>query len=79
MTQIISKEYVEKMLFDEINKQMKEAAEPVLQRALAEIEKQMRERMARMLIAHIESDFSVERMGADLRITVRQAIPGGRN
>jgi len=75
MAQIISQEYVEKILFEAINKQMKEAAEPVLQKALADIEKQMRERMAAMLISHIQSEFSVRTMGHDLQITVRQAVP----
>jgi hypothetical protein len=75
MAQIINQEYVEKMLFAAINKQMQEAAEPVLQKALAEIERQMRERMAAMLIANIQSDFSVRTMGHDLQIIVRQAIP----
>ena len=75
MAQIINQEYVEKMLFSAINKEMQEAAEPVLQKALAEIERQMRERMAAMLIAHIQSEFSVRTMGRDLQITVRQAVP----
>lgn len=75
MAQIINQEYVEKMLFSAINKEMQEAAEPVLQKALAEIERQMRERMAAMLIAHIKSEFSVRIMGNELQITVRQAVP----
>lgn len=48
------------------------AAEPLIQQALQEAEKAMRERLAQLLIAHIESSFSVYKRQDELVITIMQ-------
>lgn len=57
-------------LKDKLNIEMQAAAEPVIRKAVEEAEKEMRKRLAEMFIAIIDSNFSVERMGTDLRILV---------
>lgn len=51
----------------EMNKQMLAAAEPVIQKALKEVEQAMRQRLGAMVIGLIEESFSVDRYGQDLR------------
>lgn len=60
-----------KRLQDEMSAEMQKAAEPVIQAAVAEAEKKIRERVAAMCIALIARDFRVNRMGDDLHIEVR--------
>ena len=55
----------------EMSFEMQRAAEPVIQQAIAQAEKAIRERVAEMCIALIAKDFSMERFGEDLRIVVR--------
>lgn len=62
-----------RILGKQLNLSMTEAAEPVIQDALAKIEQKMREKMAQMLISFIENDIAFERMGHDIRIIVKQA------
>jgi 2-keto-3-deoxy-6-phosphogluconate aldolase len=72
MASILNGESVEKVLREAINEEMIKAAEPVLKKALAEIEVTMRERMAACIISYIEQSFIMERCGTDLRIVVKQ-------
>lgn len=74
MTTTISQgdENLLRALKDQLNEQMTRAAEPLLQKALKEMEEVMRKRLAQVLVEHIESSFSMQRMGRDLVITVRR-------
>lgn len=64
---------LQKSLVIELNRQMLEAAEPIIQEALKRIEREMRQALAARLIGLIESNMSVERYGTDLRIVIKQA------
>lgn len=73
MAIVLRAEDVSDILGRELKVSMLQAAEPILQKALKDIEQQMREKMASRLISFIENDFVVERMGHDIRIVVKQA------
>lgn len=57
-----------------LDEEMKNAAQPILDKALQDIENKMRERMASMTIAFIKNDITIDRMGQDIRIIVKQAM-----
>ena len=64
---------VARIIGAELNKAMLKAAEPILQKALTEIEHEMREKMVSRLLAFVENNFAVDRMGHDIRIVIKQA------
>lgn len=66
---------ISEILGKELNDAMLKAAEPILQQAMKDIEQEMRAKMASRLLAFIESNFAVERMGHDLRIVIKQCAP----
>lgn len=68
---LIHTENVLARLQAEMSAEMQRAAEPIIQAAVAEAEKKIRERVAAMCISLIQRDFSVTRMGDLLQITVR--------
>lgn len=68
---LIHTENVLARLQADMSEEMQRAAEPIIQAAVADAEKKIRERVAAMCIALIERDFSVTRMGDLLQITVR--------
>jgi len=72
-TQLINKEYFEQYLAAELLVSMKDAAEPIIQKALKEAEERMRKDLAAHLISKIETDYSIEYRGSILEIRVRQA------
>ena len=51
--------------------QFKEAAEPLIQYAVKEFEKEVRKIVGKAAVTLITDSFSVERFGPDLRITVK--------
>lgn len=61
----------------QLNQQMLDAAEPIVQEALKKIEVAMRQRLAAQLIAFIDTQFSMQRQGRDLVITIRRDSEGG--
>lgn len=61
-------------LKEHLNAAMLKAAEPAIAAALLEVEKTMRAELATRLIALVDTDYSFDRNGRDLRITVRQAM-----
>jgi hypothetical protein len=75
MPDLINHDAFKVHLLQSVNEAMKEAAEPVIEKALKEIEITMRETLAQKLISMIDSNISMERYGTDLRITIRQAEP----
>jgi len=76
-TNMLNTDGFRKAMFDVLNKEMLEAAEPIIQQALKDAEKQMREALAQKIIAVISSDYSVERMQNQIVITVKQAVKDG--
>ena len=56
-----------------LNEQMMAEAEPLIQKAVAEFERDMREKLAAKLIAQLDERYSIDRFGSELRITVRDA------
>ena len=52
-----------------------QAAEPILQQALSDIEARMRRELAARVVGMIESDYSVSRMESGLRIEVKFGKP----
>lgn len=53
-----------------LNEDMKKAAEPILQSALAEIEKRMRKELASNIVKFIEGNYSVMKRQHEIVITV---------
>lgn len=62
-----------KALQEQINADMLAQAEPLIQEALAKIEKEMRARLAQRLIANIQRDMDIRTAGHTITITLRQA------
>lgn len=60
-----------------LREQMLKAAEPIIQKALADVEKEMRQRLAEMIVGTIRHSYSAERFGTDLRITVAMGAKRG--
>jgi len=58
-------------LAERLREEMLTTAEPLVEAAVADIAEQMRKRLAACLVGLIESSYSMERMGTELRITVR--------
>jgi len=77
-TTILNTEGFKNVMFDILNKEMLEAAEPVIQEALKKAEKEMRAKLAQKIISVIESDYSIEKMQNRIVITVKQAEKDGR-
>lgn len=72
MASMINEQELSKHLLEKLNAEMSLAAEPIIQKALKEVEVVMRKRMASMLIGYLEQSMSIEHMGTDLRIIIKQ-------
>lgn len=70
-TTLLNPVAVEKILKDKLNRDMRKAAEPVIAKALDEIEKVMRDRLASTIVSYLETYIEVDRYGRDLRIIVK--------
>jgi len=51
--------------------ELEAAAEPIVQAAIADFKAEVRRRVATTVLAAVEGGYSMERMGPDIRITVR--------
>ncbi len=72
---LINKDYFEKFFAAELLESMKDAAEPIIKKALRDAEERMRKDLAAHLISKIQTDYSIEYQGNILEIRVRQADP----
>lgn len=63
---------LKQLIIGQLNEQMIEVAEPILQKALLDIELKMREKLGATIIQYIDSAMDIERMGTNLRITIRR-------
>ena len=70
-TTIINADNALRVLKAQMNVEMQAAAEPVIKAAVAEAEKQIRARVAAMVVAQIDRSFSITRYGEDLTIHVK--------
>ena len=67
---LINHETFQKMMADQLNDGMREAAEPVIAKALEEIERTMRKQLASMVVALVDRSIQIDRQGENLRIVV---------
>lgn len=51
-------------------------AEPMIQKALGEMEQELREKVAEFAVGLIQNDYVIERLGTDLRILIREGANG---
>ena len=68
---LINQEYFQKHLLAHLNEGMRVAAEPVIQRALKDVEAAMRAKLGAMVVSYLDGHLEVDRMGAAMRIIVR--------
>ncbi len=57
-------------LLEGLNEELKKAAEPILQQAMADMEKEMRKRLAANLIAFLQNNYRIEYAHNELVIRV---------
>ena len=69
-TNWINAENMAKALKEQMNKEMLEAAEPIIQQAVKNAEKEMRFRLSAMIVSLVENRFDVFRDGRDICIKV---------
>ncbi len=71
LASIIDHNALNEHIFRDLNKQMLEAAEPIVKEAVAKFETEFRAQLAHKVLSTIQSNYSVERMGQDIRIIVK--------
>ena len=57
--------------FEKLNEGMLEASEPVLEKALQDIEKTMRQKLGSMVVAFLDESFEIDNMEHTLRILIK--------
>jgi len=72
-TSIINDAEFEKQLFKTLNTAMLVAAEPIVQKALKEVEVEMRKQLASNLISFITNNYTIQTRSDNMVITVKQA------
>jgi hypothetical protein len=70
MANLFNQQAFEATLGNELHEAMRKAAEPILQRALAEMEQRMREQLGAMLVGFVTTSYNLERDGRNLLIRV---------
>jgi hypothetical protein len=78
ISMMINTDVLMKQLMDTMNREMMEAAEPVIRKAVAEAELEMRRKLAGMFVSMFEQSFNMERNGSDLRILVKHVYPDSK-
>lgn len=71
MSTLLNTQAVYETLLPHLNEELKACAEPYLEKALEDIEKQLRQKIGSIVIGLLEHSFSVERYGDDIKILVR--------
>lgn len=72
MAQEISAERLGEVITAHLKTEFEEAAEHIIQAAIAGFEIEIRKQVAVTVLAAVEGSYSMERMGPDIRITVRR-------
>ena len=71
-TSLINQDVFLAQLHKKLNAEMLAAAEPLIKKAIEDIEAEMRRQLAQMLISVVEQSFAIERFGTDIRIIVKR-------
>jgi len=71
----LNNEYFEDHVLPELNDQLISAGEKVIERALKDIETEMRTKLGAIVIGLIEKNLDVTRMEGQLRILVKHQYP----
>jgi len=64
-------EAVQDNLLRKLGDELKDVAEPILQKAMQDMERAMRKRLAECVVGLIQTDYNLSRDGRDLHIKVR--------
>ena len=72
MASLINSTSFREQLLPTLNEAMLEAAEPIVIKALKDIEIRMRKQLASNLISFIDKSFSMETFGNEIRIIIKQ-------
>lgn len=70
-TTLLNNECALGILKKQMNKEMIEAAKPLVEKALVDIEKIMRAKLASMVVAFLDNYMEVERYGQTMRIVIK--------
>lgn len=73
MISIVNEQALHALLKEKLNQDMLAAAEPIIQKALADIEHEMRRAIVPRLVSMIEANVDLYRDNRDLVIRIRQA------
>ena len=79
MSQSINNKELEESLLKMINKNMTDMAEPLIKKAIKDIELEMRKSLAANLIALLSRDIVMDRMGQDIKIMVKHVYESAQN
>lgn len=79
MASLFNQEAFREMVGNGLNEGLLKAAEPIVERALQEIEAEMRRKLAAMLIGMIEHSYNMERNGSDIVVRVALGKPGSQS
>lgn len=78
MSLIINEQALLNLLREKLNADMPEAAEPIIQKALADIEQEMRRAIVPRLVSVLEGNLDMYRDRRDLVIRIRQVDGAGK-
>ena len=70
-TTLLNNECALEILKKRMNKEMIEAAKPLVEKALKDIEKVMRTKLASMVVAFLDNYMEIERCGQTMRIVIK--------
>lgn len=70
IAELVSAQVLAEHLGKTLREGMLKAAEPIVQRALKDVEQEMRNQLAAMIAGQLEHGYSMERFGQELRISV---------
>ncbi len=71
MATCIDSKSFEKVLSESIREAIIKESEPIIQRAIKDVEVSIRKALANHIMVLIEQNMSIERVGPDIRITVQ--------
>ena len=70
-TGLINSKVFQEMLKEKINKAMISSAQPILDKALEDIEAEMKKTLGSFVVGFLDAHLTIDRIGTDLRILVK--------
>lgn len=67
---LLNNDEVLKLLKEKMNREMIAAAQPIIEKALIDIEKAMRQKLGSLVISMLDESMDVDRKGTTLRILI---------